>query len=379
MKILQVGTSNRSVCGVRDYAAVVAEELRLRGHEVTNEWLAGPTSVPGARRWLDQALRRAGGGDVDVVLWQYSVFAYAHHGVPVLSIPYAEKLWRGGLPTITVMHEFAFPWGRNALRGTAWAVTQRLALLPVVGASSGVVVSTERSAAWLQSRRWLPQRPVIIAPVVSALPEVVSERPSVGAEDFSDTAPLKVGMFGYPPRWAHTIARAIADLSRAFGPVELCLVGAPGPGSAPGEAWRRAAAEAGVGNRLSFTGVVTPESLVSELASCQLCIFDDGGGPSARKSTLAALLACGRPVVAADGPDTWRRLVDDQAVRLVPNESAAMGHALVELANDPVGRHELGCRARDFYHRYQARKVVAGTLERFLRERLDAERASTKR
>src|SRR5579862_7724478 len=209
LRVLNLGVSHSPVCGVRDYALIVADELTRSGQDVRTEWFERPNSVSEAYRWIRGAPWREQHGEVDVVLWHYSVFAYGTHGIPTLLWPLARALRRAKLPIVTVLHEYAYPWGSNSWRGAVWAASQRLALMPLVRASSGLVVTVEERAAWLRERCWLPRRATLITPVFSTLPETAtSSSRRIGS--------IRVGMFGYPMSSAQLITEAMA-LVRATG------------------------------------------------------------------------------------------------------------------------------------------------------------------
>ena len=360
LRILNLGVSQSPVCGVRDYALRLGEELTKVGHTVESEWLERPTSIRECLGWIRSALSAEKHGPVDVVLWHYSVFAYSSGGIPTLSYPFSWALWRARSPIVAVLHEYTFPWGRGGLRGTAWALSHRFALPFLVAASSGLVVTVQDRAEWLRERRWLLCRPVTVTPVFSNLPEPIV------APDLQESGTIRIGMFGYPKASARLIVDAMANVRASGTAAELWLLGSPGQNTSEGEAWRTAGRAAGVVETMKFTGILGPEALANEIRQCDILIFDDGLGPSSRKTTLAAILASGRPVVAVVGPNTWPLLTQDGSVRLVARNSGALGDALIQLANDTTIRDELGARCRAFYERHQSREVVAAAVSQFL-------------
>ncbi len=361
LRVLNLGVSHRSVCGVRDYAQLLADELTNSGQDVRTEWLERPNSVGEVQRWIRGAPWSTKHGHVDVVLWHYSVFAYGNHGIPTVAWPLAWALHRAHTPVVTVLHEYAFPWGRKGWQGAVWAASQRLVLPAIVGASSGLVVTVEERAAWLRQRAWLPHRATVVAPVFSNLPETFTPPvPRLGS--------IRVGMFGYPTSSAQLITEAIESIRKTGIAAELWLLGAPGPNTGVGEAWRRAGDFAGLGEAMGFAGILRPEALASEVSRCDILVFDDVDGQSSRKTTLAAALASGRPVVAIDGPDTWAMLVHDESVRLVGRQPAELAAVLLRLVSDSTERDDLGARGKAFYERHQARSVVAATVAGLLRE-----------
>lgn len=365
MRILNVGLSEGAICGVRDYAAGLTAELRSMGHQVETAWHSTSEPTSQVSSWLAGTLEGARDAGTDVIVWQYSVFTYSTRGIPTLAIPFARQLQRAGIPVVTVLHEFAYPWHRNGWRGMAWAVTQRCALGTVLRASSGLVVTVEDRAAWLNRRPWLPHRPTLIAPVFSNLPE--SFVPSTAGGD-----QFRVGIFSYPLIAIPVAIPALARLRLAVPGAELWLLGGPGPESTLAHTWQRAAAEAGMAHAIRFTGVLGGEELAREIAKCDVCLYHDGDGPSSRKGSLAAVLALGKPVLAVDGPKTWPELAREHAVELVSSQPGPVGDALLQLAANDDARRELGYRARSFYLRHQSRPAVAHTIEGFLHDRLPA-------
>jgi glycosyltransferase involved in cell wall biosynthesis len=365
VRLLIVGASSAQICGVRDYARVTEDALRAEGASTRFLWWERDAAwspreaVARAKRWLDEVDRAVEEERPDWIVWHYSVFTWGFGGIPVLARLIARRLARTGVPVLGVLHEFAFPFGAGGTRGTAWAVAQRLALRPVIRACARVTVTTEERAEWLRARRWLPQRPVSFLPVCSNLPAVSSA--DAPAEN------LRVGVFGFADdrESADTVVGALAQLGDRGLRAQLVLVGAPGRESAAATTWRNAAAHEG-GEPVSFTGVLSPTELARELAALDLVVFVDGSGPSSRKTTLAACLALGRPVVAVDGPGRWERLVESGAVVVAPRSPEQLAAALEPLLQQAEGREAQGRRGERFYREWMAPEVLSRATLRFL-------------
>jgi glycosyltransferase involved in cell wall biosynthesis len=266
----------------------------------------------------------------------------------------ARRLARKGVPVVAALHEFAFPFGDGGNRETIWAVTHRAALVPVWSATAGVIVTTEDRAHWLRSRRWLPHRPVSFVPVCSNLPVVSTpDRPESGP---------RVGVFGFAAGGSlvEETAAALSRLRDAGLDAQLVLIGAPGPAAPDADAWRRAAGSSGFGP-LVFTGVLEPVDLARALCSVDVVLLADRAGPMSRKTTLAAALALGRPVVAADGPRRWDLLAKERAVVLARPSAEGLASALESLLREEPERRRQGVRGEAFYRRWM-------TPERFASE-----------
>jgi hypothetical protein len=242
-----------------------------------------------------------------------------------------------------------------------WASTQRLALAALMRDVSGAIVTADFRAEWLRSSRWLPSRPILMAPVFSNLPP-----PRAGAAGPGDGL---VGVFGYAYESAASglALDAIAQVRGAGVPARLRLLGAPGAESPAGESWTGEARARGLEDALSFSGALPEQELSDELASCDVLLFPDLAGASSRKSTLAAALASGAPVVALDGPYTWRPVLDAGAARVVEPSVQDVAGAVAELLRDAGMRRELGMSGREF----AAREMSRATVVRAVRELLE--------
>jgi glycosyltransferase involved in cell wall biosynthesis len=347
-RVAVVGISAGPICGARDHAVLLAQAMG-RGHVQSSvHWLQRTESPLLAARaeirgWTRGLASELAAGESDAVLFHYSVFAYAHRGVPVFVRPTLSALRSSCLPLVTVLHEFAFPWRLDGLRGKIWAVTQRAALIEVMRASTAVVVTTDFRAEWLASRRWLPRRPSVVAPVFSNLPAPAAASSAQGP-------PQRVGIFGYSYDrvTVSLVLDAIRRLREDGLDAQLLLLGAPGPASPAGQLWLEEARARAIAGALSFSGTLPAQELSDELASCEVVLFADRSGPTSRKTTLAASLASGRGVLAFDGPRRWADLVAADAARLVKPNVDALAGSLRSLLADEGLRDALGARGRAF-------------------------------
>lgn len=301
-----------------------------------------------ARRWSSKLKQSVRDLDPQAVLVHYSVFAYSHRGIPLFAIPVFRSL-RGGspdVPILTLLHEYAYPWRSRRWHGIAWAATQRLALWIVVSHSSALIVTTQQRADWISSRRWLPRRRVAVAPVFSNLPPA-RPRPQATPTE------ARIGLFGYGHEAVAlpTLLDALLTLRQTTPEAKLLLLGAPGADSPSGRHVRVLARQSGLEDALEFTGVLPAQALSDTLADCEVLLFADAEGPTSRKTTLAASLASGRPVVALDGPNTWDALVSERAIALVEPTSLALAETVRKLLADLSAANELGARGRAFADR----------------------------
>ncbi|HMD56069.1 MAG TPA: glycosyltransferase family 4 protein [Solirubrobacteraceae bacterium] len=362
LRVAVVGISLSGTCGVRDHATLLTGALAADGVSCSWHWLTREQSaLAGARSeiagFVEQLRDELARERPAAVVLHYSVFAYSHKGLPLFVRPVFEALRESGVPVLAVLHEFAYPWRYGGWRGAVWAVSQRAAMVEVMRVAATVLVTADVRARWLSSRPWLAKRAVVVAPVYSNLPP-----PRASSRESRDGR--TVGLFGYSYQGAALalILDAFADLTERGVAVRLRLLGAPGPQSPGGEAWREQAQARGIADALSFSGALPAQELSDQLAACEVLLFADAAGPSSRKGTLAGSLASGRPLVALDGPMGWRALIDAGAIIAVPPSARALADAVGGLLADESAREELGERGLAFYRREMALERTAETV-----------------
>lgn len=370
LRVAVVGVSTDPLaCGVRDHATLLAAALGEQGIACTLHWLTREQdSLAGSRRELNAWAWRLGREleqeRPDAVLLHYSVFTYSFRGVPLFLPDVLRAARATGAPLVAILHEYAYPWGRSGARGLVWALSQRAYLRELARASAALVLTTDFRAEQLATRRWLPRRRLAVAPVFSNLPAPRERRPGGPAGASHAT----LGLFGYAAEATESglVLDALRLLREERPEVGLRLLGAPGPDSPAGRAWSAEAAARGVGEAVSFTGMLSAQELSDALAGCTALVFADPTGPTSRKTTLAASLASGSPVVAIDGPHRWQALAQAGAARIVAPEAHALADAAGDLLGDPAARDELGGRGREFARREmsvaRAAEVVGGLL-----------------
>ena len=373
LEVAVVGISTDVTCGVRDHATGLSLALADEGVSCTTHWLnRSATSLRGARaevgEWTAALAAELERSRPDAVLLHYSVFSFAHRGLPLFTPPVLGAVRRAGVPLLTVLHEGAYNWGGRGPREAVWALTQRVALIELLRACAAVIVTSERRAEWFGSRRWLPSREIVVAPVFSNLPA-----PAAAARPQAAT----VGLFGYAHEGSEPalILDALGLVRERGVPARLLLLGAPGADSPAGERWSAAAAERGLSQALAFSGRLPAGELSAALGSCEVLLFADRPGPSSRKTTLAASLASGRPLLALDGPRSWSALVEADGALMVAQRAPEIAAALERLFADAGEREALAARGIGFYERAMSVQSSARTVAALLARVLDSAQA----
>jgi len=375
LRTAAIGISTAPICGVRDHEQRLSRALRDERCECSTHWLdRHDASFAGARAevgaWVGQLPAGLAASRAEVAL--------------VLFVrPVLGAVGRAGLPLVTILHEFVYPWGRDGPRGAAWAVSQRALLVEVMRRSDAVLTTTDFQAEWLATRPWLPKRRIAVAPVFSNLPASnppVYTQPAVARTAAATPRPAAagdpdgaatIGLFGYAAYGEQTAALIAAALRRVQDrglEARLLLLGAPGRDSAAAESWLTAARGAGLAQEPCFSGTLPPQQLSDALAACEVLLFVDPIGPNSRKTTLAASLASGRPVLAFDGPRRFGELAEAQAAEIVEPDAEAVAGALADLLADARLRERLGARGREFAARSMSAERAARTVAQLLRE-----------
>jgi glycosyltransferase involved in cell wall biosynthesis len=362
-----VGVSTNTPCGVHDHAALLAGALAGENVSCSLHWLWRSERSIGAaaaeiRAWTRELAAELERDRPDAVLLHYSIFSYSYRGLPVFVPHLLSVLRRARVPLVSFLHEYAYPLKRGGARGAAWALSQRAVLPQVMRASTAVAVTVDFRAEWLASRRWLPKRPTLVAPVFSNLPP-----PARLAR--ADRSERTVGLFGYS--YDGAAAALVLDAMRLLQDrgidARLVLLGAPGRSSSVGEQWLGAARERGITHPPTFSGTLAAQELSDAIAACQVLLSADPIGPTSRKTTLAASLASGSAVVALDGHRRWAELIRGEAAMVVEPAAGAVADALASLLADEGMRGRLGARGRAFAASEmsvgRSAAIVAGLLE----------------
>jgi glycosyltransferase involved in cell wall biosynthesis len=373
-KIGVLGVSLGSPCGVHAHATALADELRHNDVACSLHWLwRNDAPLAASRSELRLWTKRLGvelqAERPDALLLHYSVFAYSFRGFPVFVHPVLSVIRDLGIPTVTLLHEYAYPWHRGGVRGAGWALSQRALLYEVMRTSAAVLATTDFLADWLSTRSWLPHRSIAIAPVFSGLPPA-SAAAADAAADAAEREPHVLGLFG----WGHEgvaieiVLDALRVLQDRGVGAELVLLGAPGRSSASGESWVAGAGARGIVRPLEFSGMLAAQDLADRLTTCDVLLSADRIGPTSRRTTLAASLATGRPVVALDGRHTWGELRQAQAALIVQPRADALADALAQLLLDRDERAQFARRGSEFAVRAMSVERSAHTVGQVLDE-----------
>jgi hypothetical protein len=237
VRVAVVGVSEGRTCGMRDHAELLSSALDRENLSCSLHWLyRSEKSIRGSRsefrEWTRALAAELNRAQPAAVILHYSVFSYSYRGFPLFVQPVVSAMRKTGIPVLTVLHELAYPWRMGGVHGKAWALSQRALLVPVVRDSAAVLVTAPARARWLQTRAWLPRRPIAFAPVFSNLPPPA-------AHPAGDREGHIIGMFGYAYEGAAAtlVLDAMLELHARGLEAQLRLLGAPGRSSHAADMW----------------------------------------------------------------------------------------------------------------------------------------------
>jgi glycosyltransferase involved in cell wall biosynthesis len=213
---------------------------------------------------------------------------------------------------------------------------------------------------WRRADRVLPVTEVLAGHVVAA--GVPRERIAVipngihleefAREEFAAPAPapaapkptLTLGFIGFVRDW-HGLDQVVRAIAAWQGEPRLSLLMVGDGPARPG--LETLAAELGIADRVTFTGLAPREQVPALLASFDIAL-QPAAVPYASPLKVFEYMAAGRAIVAPDQPNL-REVLSHEATALLfdPARPGAMWDAVLRLATEPSLRARLGAAARE--------------------------------
>ncbi len=137
------------------------------------------------------------------------------------------------------------------------------------------------------------------------------------------------------------LVRAFAACRARGLDAELVIAG---PDEGVGAATERLAAEAGLGERVLFTGMISEAEKMMLLADAN--VFALTSHSENFGLTLIEAMACGLPILVSDHVDLWQEVAAARSGRVTTVDVAAVTEALEALLRDPVERRAMGERGK---------------------------------
>jgi glycosyltransferase involved in cell wall biosynthesis len=330
------------------HGRLLVESLQALGFDASYDgggvrWL--PPSGPGAGSWL---------------LIQYNAYSYGRWGFApkLIAYPWIAKRRRRGLRIALFVHEWADDSGQEKLKRRVLLRWQRFQLGQMVRRADVVLVST---AEW--SRKLGPFGSVPECWHIPIGSNIQPAKLSDGAARAALGIPadsLVIGLFGggHRSRAIGHVDRAI-DLigSRVKDVVVLNLGhGAPSLAERPGV-------------EIRTTGALSEYLLSTHLSCCDIYLAPFLDGVSTRRTTVAAALAHGLPVVGTSTEATDDLFSDSpEAICLVDlDEVGQFAQQALALAVTPSRRATLSVAGEELYRKHLSAGATARRVAEALR------------
>jgi hypothetical protein len=270
---------------------------------------------------------------------QYSHLAWSSRGFPLGALAIAATVRLGGAKLAVTLHD-PLPFAGIRVRDRIRTFTQLMVMRMLVLLAHRTFVTVDPSViSWAGGR----MRGVLSLVPVGSNVGVMTRRRARAKE-------RTVVVFGVTENnvaEATRIARVVRTARRSLPDLALQVVGRGALQSMP--ALQRELGRSDVG--LSVHGVIAADDVAVHIADADVLLFLRGGA-SSRRSTIAAAIACGTPIVAERGPETAPPITE-AGLELVPlGDDAAAAAAIVRIVEDQTWSAELSSRNHEAHDRW---------------------------
>jgi glycosyltransferase involved in cell wall biosynthesis len=286
-------------------------------------------------------LAEAAGKNPKGILLQYYPGAFVTPQLPKL-LSTLSRVRASGVPVVTTVHEY-WPPSSGSLKRGVWRWLCRKALAAVIARSSAVVATTPYAAGQLEEAGLGPAQFTPVIPIGTGIKVSSTDR----SASSGGHAPLTFVMFGQPGIFDRAVVSHVARWVAQQDPRPRLIWIARDADEM--RAWWR---DLGAPDVVEIHGGL-PAERVSQLlsgASAGFAVYDDGA--STRRSSLAALMAHGLPIVALDGRFTDDRLRKSGAFLFSPlGDGPAFVANAERLISDPALRVSMASKMSAFYEK----------------------------
>ena len=345
--------------GVQDYCCYLRDALANEGVNLTLaqvQW--AEIGRAASRRELLEAIK---GQQNTFFLLQYTALSWSRRGFALPAVGILKLLRKNGVRCAVVFHDPDGYAGNRTVDRFRRGI-QRYAMKRLVRLSDLAIFTLPRDKI-----SWLPAETqnFVFIPVGANLP--APERAWEEKPSSTGTKPVVVvfSLSDKPTlaKEVSQIARAVSIAAKQVGALEVVVLGRNS--EAGGEELRLALA--GSLAEVRILGLISADEVVRVLGASDVMLFARGPISSRRGSAIAGV-ACGLPVIAAEGSETTPPITE-AGVDLVPEELVPekFGVALARVLTDPLYRASLAQRSRDAQRRFFSWSVIARQYAQALR------------
>ena len=355
--IALLGRADTPTDGVEEYCRHLGEALRERGIGLAIERVLW--AERGWRRALRSLRRRAKGWGGMWVLMQYTALGWSERGFPLRLSRVLSTLKKAGVRIGVVYHDvepFTGPRFIDRLRRGAQLHAMRRAM-----DASKVAVFTVP----MEKLTWM--RPhythSVFIPVGANLPVSgeSASRKKIARDGKLNIAVFSVTGGNFLQREVGEISEAVRFASSRVQKLRLVVFGRNSE-NAEDELRKRLD---GVSVEIQVLGLLSNEDVVRTMSNCDLLLFVRGPISTRRGSAIAGI-ACGLPVIAAEGPETSSLIRDAGVAFYSPQKKGDLGEALLHVLEDEHYRASLAQRSWIAQQRFFSWNVIAARYAEFL-------------
>lgn len=355
--IALLGRADTPTDGVEEYCLHLGDALRERGISLAIERVLW--AERGWKRAMRSLRRRAKSWHGMWVLVQYTALAWSERGFPLRLLRVLRILRRAGARIGVVYHDvepFTGPRFIDRLRHGAQLHVMRRAM-----DASEIAVFTVpmEKLSWMQPH----YTQAVFIPVGANLPVAggVSSRKSGASDGRLNIAVFSVTGGNFLQREVGEITEALRFASSRVKNAKLIVFGRHSE-DAEGELRKRLD---GVPVEIQVLGLLTDDDVVRTMSNCDLLLFVRGPISTRRGSAIAGI-ACGLPVIAAEGPETSSLIKDAGVAFYSPQKKGDLGEVLLHVLEDEHYRASLAQRSWIAQQRFFSWKVIAARYAEFL-------------
>jgi glycosyltransferase involved in cell wall biosynthesis len=355
--IALLGRADTPTDGVEQYCRHLGEALREQGISLAIERVLW--AERGWRRALRSLRRHAKGWRGMWVLVQYTALAWSARGFPLRFSRVLRLLKRAGVRIGVVYHDVEPFAGRRFIdqlrrRAQLHAMRHAMDVCDVA-----VFTVPMEKLSWMQ-RQYTHS---VFIPVGANLPV---SREAASRKNIASDGKLSIAVFSvtggeFMRREVGEITQAVRFAAARVKNLKLTVFGRHAKDA---EAELRKQLE-GVPVELQVSGLLSNEDVVRSMSSCDVLLFVRGP-ISTRRSSAIAGIACGLPVIAAEGPETSSLIKDAGVAFYSPQKKGNLGEVLLQVLEDEHYRASLAQRSWVAQQRFFSWTVIAAPYADFL-------------
>lgn len=357
--IALLGRADKPTDGVEEYCRHLGEALRARGISLAIERVLW--AERGWRRALRSLRRRAKTWAGMWVLVQYTALAWSARGFPLRFSRVLGILKRAGVRLCVVFHDvepFTGPRFIDRLRRRAQLYAMRRGM---DACDVAVFTVPMEKLTWMQPH----YTHSVFIPVGANLPVAgeAASRKSISHDGRLDVAVFSVTGGTFLQREVGEITEAVRFAASSLKNLKLTVFGRNAK-DAEDELCKRLD---GAGVDIQVLGLLSNEDVVRTMSNCDVLLFVRGP-ISTRRSSAIAGIACGLPVIAAEGPETSSLIKDAGVAFYSPQKKGDLGEVLLHVLEDEHYRASLAQRSWIAHQRHFSWNVIAGRYAEFLQK-----------